>query len=124
MAPNKITIIVDGLRQVQALEKSLRNISRLADKVNGTGGGSKVNKTLQQETKIQRILNQIETKRNQILQLDVKNAKYISNGVDVELVKATIDGVDMFVPLDPANRHYAEIMRQVDAGELTIKDAD
>ena len=75
MAPNKITIIVDGLRQVQALEKSLRNISRLADKVNGTGGGSKVNKTLQQETKIQRILNQIETKRNQILQLDVKNAK-------------------------------------------------
>ena len=56
--------------------------------------------------------------------LDVKNAKYISNGVDVELVKATIDGVDMFVPLDPANRHYAEIMRKVDAGELTIADAD
>ena len=75
MAQNKIKIIVDGLRQVQALEKSLRNISRLADKVNGTGGGSKGNKTLQQETKIQRILNQIETKRNQILQLDVKNAK-------------------------------------------------
>ena len=44
--------------------------------------------------------------------LDVKNAKYISNGVD------------MFVPLDSANRHYAEIMRQVDAGELTIADAD
>jgi hypothetical protein len=71
----KINIIVDGLRQVQALEKSLRNISRLADKVNGTAGGSKPNKTLQQETKIQRILNQIETKRNQILQLDVKSAK-------------------------------------------------
>ena len=29
------------LRQVQALEKSLRNISRLADKVNGTAGGFK-----------------------------------------------------------------------------------
>ena len=71
----KINIIVDGLRQVQALEKSLRSISSLADKVNGKGGGSKPNKTLQQETKIQRILNQIETKRNQILQLDVKNAK-------------------------------------------------
>lgn len=28
------------------------------------------------------------------------------------------------VPLDPANRHYAEIMRQVDAGDLTIQDAD
>ena len=75
MASNKIKIIVDGLRQVQALEKSLRNISRFADKINGTAGGSKPNKTLQQETKIQRILNQIETKRNQILQLDVKNAK-------------------------------------------------
>lgn len=29
-----------------------------------------------------------------------------------------------FVPLDPANRHYAEIMRQVEAGTLTIQEAD
>ena len=28
------------------------------------------------------------------------------------------------VPIDPANTDYAEIMRQVDAGTLTIKDAD
>ena len=39
-------------------------------------------------------------------------------------VKATIDGTEMFVPLDPANRHYAEILRQVEAGTLTIADAD
>ena len=39
-------------------------------------------------------------------------------------IKATIDGITMSVPLDPANRHYAEIMRQVEAGELTIQDAD
>jgi len=39
-------------------------------------------------------------------------------------IKATIEGVEMFVPLDPANRHYAEIMRQVAAGTLTIADAD
>jgi hypothetical protein len=39
-------------------------------------------------------------------------------------IKATIDGVTMSVPLDPANRHYAEIMRQVEAGELTIAEAD
>lgn len=39
-------------------------------------------------------------------------------------VKATIDGTEMSVPLDLANRHYAEIMRQVDAGTLTIQDAD
>ena len=30
----------------------------------------------------------------------------------------------LIVPVDPANRHYAEIMRQVEAGELTIQEAD
>ena len=39
-------------------------------------------------------------------------------------VTATIDGTEMSVPLDPANRHYAEILRQVDAGELTIQEAE
>ena len=39
-------------------------------------------------------------------------------------VKATIDGTEMSVPLDPANRHYAEILKQVAAGTLTIQDAD
>ena len=39
-------------------------------------------------------------------------------------IKATIDSQELFVPLgDSANRHYAEIMRQVEAGELTIQDA-
>ena len=38
-------------------------------------------------------------------------------------IKATMDGVVFYVPLDPANRHYAEIMRQVEAGELTIEPA-
>ena len=38
-------------------------------------------------------------------------------------IKATIDGQELFVPLDPANRHYAEIMRQVEAGTLVIEDA-
>ena len=41
-----------------------------------------------------------------------------------ECIKATIDGVEMFVSVDGNNRHYAEIKRQVDAGELTIEDAD
>lgn len=39
-------------------------------------------------------------------------------------VNATIDGIEMCVPISLANRHYAEIMRQVEAGELTIADAD
>jgi len=29
-----------------------------------------------------------------------------------------------YVPLSEGNRHYDEIMRQVDAGELTIAEAD
>jgi hypothetical protein len=56
--------------------------------------------------------------------MDIENAKYYSsNGQNVS-VNATIDGTEMSVPLDPANRHYAEIMRQVEAGTLTIADAD
>ena len=39
-------------------------------------------------------------------------------------IKATIDGVNMEIPLDPNNRHYAEILKQVNAGTLTIKDAE
>jgi len=35
-----------------------------------------------------------------------------------------IDGEEWFVPLDEHNGHYIEIMRQVDAGDLTIKEAD
>jgi len=54
-----------------------------------------------------------------------KNVKYQNdlNG-NVCGLKATIDNVECFVPLDLANRHYAEIKRQVDAGELTIEEAD
>ena len=39
-------------------------------------------------------------------------------------ITATIDGQEMSVPLDPANRHYAEILKQVAAGTLTVLDAD
>ena len=36
-----------------------------------------------------------------------------------------VDGSNTrFVPTDPANRHYAEILKQVKEGTLTIKDAD
>ena len=41
-----------------------------------------------------------------------------------DVVKATIDGEEMFVPLDPDNIHYAEIQKQVKEGNLTIKDAE
>ena len=57
--------------------------------------------------------------------MNITNAQYYNNLDGSQAgVKATIDGTEMFVPLDPANRHYAEIMRQVAAGDLTIQDAD
>ena len=56
--------------------------------------------------------------------INITAAQYVAeNGSNIS-VRATIDGTEMFVPLDPANRHYAEIMRQVEAGELTIQDAE
>ena len=41
-----------------------------------------------------------------------------------ENIQGKIDGVVSTIPIDPNNRHYAEIMLQVDAGELTIAAAD
>ena len=67
--------------------------------------------------------------------MDIKNAKYyqgikidsdnklINDGVNQGIV-ATINNVQMWVPLDLNNTDYAEIQRQVAAGKLTIADAD
>tara|TARA_R110000787_G_scaffold269241_1_gene376007 strand:+ start:1142 stop:1318 length:177 start_codon:yes stop_codon:yes gene_type:complete len=56
----------------------------------------------------------------------ITNAKYIKN-VGTEdncTVKATIDGKEMSVPMDTANRHYVEILKQVADGDITIAEAD
>jgi len=56
--------------------------------------------------------------------MNITKAKYNKlNGTNAAIV-ATIDGVEVHVPLDSDNRHYAEILRQVSAGTLTIKEAD
>ena len=39
-------------------------------------------------------------------------------------IQAVIDGVEMSVPMDPANRHYAEILRQTKAGKLKIEGGE
>ena len=55
----------------------------------------------------------------------ITNAQYNTDlSGNNSCVKCTIDGVDWLVPLDPANRHYAEILKQVEAGTLTIADAE
>jgi len=58
--------------------------------------------------------------------MTITNAKYITdNQTNTNgSISATIGGQAWSVPLDPDNRHYAEILRQVDAGTLTIADAD
>ena len=57
-------------------------------------------------------------------QMNITSAQYNADEGRDTGIQATIDGITMSVPLDPDNRHYAEIMRQVEAGELTIQDAD
>ena len=39
-------------------------------------------------------------------------------------IKMVVNDILHFVPLDPSNTDYAEIMRQVEAGTLTIAPAD
>jgi len=58
--------------------------------------------------------------------MQITSAQYMSDPMTGtnSSIRATIDGQELFVPLDPANRHYAEIMRQVEAGELVIAEAE
>ena len=56
--------------------------------------------------------------------MNITSAQYLSVDSTNIAIQATIDGQEWSVPLDPANRHYAEIMRQVEAGTLTIAEAD
>ena len=57
--------------------------------------------------------------------MNITSAQYATNiDGNNSSIKATIDGTELFVPLDPANRNYAEILRQVEAGTLVIVDAE
>ena len=52
-------------------------------------------------------------------------AKYIQiDGENKSIYIATGEGRYLTVPINPANTEYAEVMRQVEAGELTIAPAD
>lgn len=43
---------------------------------------------------------------------------------ELNCYRVVIDGITSNVPISEGNTHYAEIKRQVDAGTLTIEDAD
>ena len=56
----------------------------------------------------------------------IRNAKYVNN-IDTNkkmAISAEINGVTQFVPFDEDNMDYKEIMKQVDAGTITIAEAD
>ena len=58
----------------------------------------------------------------------ITNAKYIAitdvaGNKSNSTIKATINGVEVFVPINENNRDYQEILKWVDAGN-TIEDAD
>jgi len=52
----------------------------------------------------------------------VTSAKY--GNENKTMIDATIDGQEMFVPLDTANRHYQAILEWAKIDGNTIEDAD
>ena len=57
--------------------------------------------------------------------MDIKEAKYYNvQGAVAGITLTLADDSVHFVPRKTGNRHYDEIKKQVDAGTLTIKDAD
>ena len=65
-----------------------------------------------------------------INELNITSAKYhkwAENEGDTPVnvsVTIVVDGETLSVPMDSSNRHYAEILRQVEDKTLTIADAD
>ena len=55
--------------------------------------------------------------------LIITSAQYLSSLGENTGILATIDGTEMSVPLDPANRHYAAILEWVAEGN-TIQEAE
>jgi len=59
-------------------------------------------------------------------QMTITSAQYLTDPMSGNntSIRATIDGQELFVPLDLANRHYSAIMKAVEDGELVIQEAD
>lgn len=55
--------------------------------------------------------------------MDITSAQYNEQLGDRN-IKATIDGQVMFVPLDPANRHYSALLEWAEQDGNTIQEAD
>jgi len=58
--------------------------------------------------------------------MNITSAKYVLSHItnNNDCITAVINGETWSVPIVVGNTHFDEIMRQVEAGELTIADAD
>lgn len=56
-------------------------------------------------------------------EMNIASAQYVADEGVNTCIKATIDGVEMFVPISAGNRHYSAIMQAVADGQLTIQEA-
>ena len=58
--------------------------------------------------------------------MTITSAQYVNDSLSGQpsSIKATIDGTEWSVPLAPGNRHFDELMRQVEAGTLVIQPSD
>jgi len=56
--------------------------------------------------------------------MNITSAQYIEIESNIKMVKATIDGEEMSVPMDPNNRHYAAILEwaEEDGNEIAAAD--
>lgn len=63
---------------------------------------------------------------NQIDLSKITSTKFVKNPStkEVEIIQVISNGITTFVPICVGNSDYDELMRQVDAGELTIEPAD
>lgn len=57
--------------------------------------------------------------------MNIESAKYVQDmDGNNNIIEVVIDGITMCVPINPDNRHYAEIMKQVEEETLTIEEAE
>ena len=56
--------------------------------------------------------------------MNITSAQYVKDNNGEKNIKANVDKQVLWIPLDPSNRHYAEILKQVAEGKLKIKDAE
>tara|TARA_R100000654_G_scaffold6283_1_gene16618 strand:- start:260 stop:433 length:174 start_codon:yes stop_codon:yes gene_type:complete len=57
--------------------------------------------------------------------MKITSAKYFQHDTSENVgVYATIDGIEMSVPIEPANRHYQAILEWAEEDGNTIQEAD